>query len=73
MLPTPCQQLVARADCGADLLGVASGGDDSVAGGQGCLAMSTPIPRPAPVISQIFFELTLCSFTSLTTGLLWTC
>ena len=37
-----------------DRLGVAAGGDDGVAGGQGGPGESTPMPRPAPVMSQVF-------------------
>ena len=37
-----------------DGVGVAAGGDDVVAGGERGPANSTPMPRPAPVINQVF-------------------
>jgi hypothetical protein len=46
-----------------DLLRVPSGGDDGVAGSSSAaFAMSTPMPRPAPVMSQIFLPI-ICPFS----------
>jgi hypothetical protein len=55
------QQVVSLADGVGHGFGVAAGRDDCVAGGERGLAMSTPMPRPAPVMSQtllsaIFFS-----------------
>ena len=51
-----CQQASVIAHCSRNLRSIAAGGDNGVAALKAALAMSTPKPRPAPVMSQTFFS-----------------
>ena len=51
-----CQQAFVIAHCSRDLRSIAASRNNGVAGVKAALAMSTPKPRPAPVISQTFFS-----------------
>ena len=59
------EQVLVLADRRRARVGVAAGGDDAWPAARAARAMSTPMPRPAPVMSQTFLSVMSCPVVSM--------